>query len=839
MTRVQGHSGFSFAVDGYPRVRECLAPSRLSDYLTQPVPAWLANRSTDYQCLCDLDASIWDCVSDAEVAELADLVVESISIRADEVARDIGRAPLLQVTLHVADVPVRLSPETIDVLTALGASVSWPYKTRVADLLTHGRDTARALVDVLTSLEYWGFGRDSRWKLQACLSGMARRAELLLGNNDVASTDPRLGATIQSLRKGIPRQMRYCTIAEALVWLADHAHAVERMDESSDCVRHLVDILEAVASETLSEQVGRVLEAVAGSNRNARILLRRHGLDGRPPATLQRVADGEGLTRERVRQICDRTERQLAGAHAQYAPMLDEALALLDQSAPMTAEAALDLIRVRIRAPGIVDVGAVFRAARLLNRNINLELRDAGSVSWVCHADDAIMDDRPMSSIRTRAGRLCDSSGATTIEALLDALRERDGLELSADELVTFLPHFPGFEWLDRDLGWFWMTGRKLGRNRFFNLLTKVLSVAGRLGLDDVRSALRRSRRLAGPFPPTSVLRQLCERYPGFHLEGDDVCSDSELDHRVVLRGTELYVVELLMQLGNVARVEDMWQIAGSEGIGRVSFWATLQDSPAIMKYARSTYGLRGLPTPATEIWEVANKRVTRANSVLRDWGRHAGAAYWMIYRLSDRAAQSGQLSVPGEWSAEIDGEYSACFRQMQIPGAVVIRDRSMCGLRRLFGLAEAEQGDWALVVVDLSSRSVYARIGDEELALSDDADIAELLAAGREPEPKVVTAASEAAQPPLFSVLSEADEVEECGEILNSDVDLVREVLGRAHRPLKAREIASAIRLFYGETLDRRGVNHILYGVLRHEVEGRDGLWALSSGRVKLSEEG
>lgn len=840
MTETQGNRGFSVANDSYPRVHECLAPSRLSKFLSGPVPEWLAAKSSDYLYLCDLDASIWNYVPFAEVYVLAEVIVESIRTQADSILHDVGNEPLLRAAPDTIEVPLRLSPETVGMLTALGSTVARFDRTRVRDLLTDGGNGARALVDVLASLEYWGFGRDELWKRRVYLSATARKAEVLLSKADVASSDPRLGAAIESLRGTLPYHVRSLSMAQASVWLADHAHAIEITDKLSQALRDVVNLMESIKAETLSEQIDQAVMATAKLDRDARILLRRHGLDGRPPATLQEVADEEGLTRERIRQICVRMERQLSKTSGSpYAPALDEAIAVMEQAAPFTTQAALEVMRAQIPGLDITSVEATLEAARLLHRNTSLELRDGGPISWVCHADDEIADNRAAAAIRTRAGRLCDSSGATTLEALREALSVRDGLEIPPDELVALLPHLPGFEWLDRDLGWFWVTGRNVGRSRFFNLLRKALSVAGRLSLDEVRNALRRSRRLVGPFPPASVLRKMCERRPGFHLEGDNVHPDSELAYREVLQGTELYVVELLMQLGNVARVEDMWQIAGSEGVGRMSFWVTLQNSPAIMKYARSTYGLRGVPAPATEIWEVANRRIKRANSVLQDWGRHSDSAYWMMFRLSGRAAQSGQVSVPGDLSAEISGEYSVYFQQRQTPGAVTIRDTSMWGLRRLFRFAEVEQGDWALFVVDPKTRSVHAQIGDEELSLSDDADIAELLAAGFEIELTEATVTSESDRPSLFDDLSEADETEECDEVLDADFALVREVLARAYRPLKAREIASAIGLMYGEALDRREVNHILYGALKAEVQGHDGLWVLLDGRVKLSEEG
>lgn len=829
MPEAPGSTETIFAVDGYPRAHQSLAPSRLLRYLSNPAPEWLVSRSSDYEYLCDLDASVWNCVSHAEAVVLADLIVESIRQQVDNIVSDLGNQSLLDAAPSCRDEPLRVSAETAGILSQLQLQPFRLDRVRLCDVLRTG-DGAFALVDLCASLEYWGFGRDQQWKQQADLSSTARRAELLLDGADVGLADPRLGAAIDSMRATLPYHVRNRTIAEMCVWMADHAHAVDNLLDTAGNLHDLVSLLEAIQSESLSGQVTLVVRATAKLDRDARILLRRYGLDGRPPATLQEVANEEDLTRERIRQICVRTEGQLAKlVGSPYAPALDRALTLLDEAAPLTAPAAARLLHQHMPGSDSITAEALLDAARLLHRTTGLELRDGGPVRWLCHAGDETAAARDTSAIRTRAGRLCDSSGATTLSSLREALSERDHLEISEEDLASLLPHLPGFEWLDEQLGWFWMTGRNLRRNRLFNLLTKVLSVAGRLSLEEVRHALRRSRRLVGPFPPASVLREMCERRPGVHVDGEAVVPDSPLDYRQVLQGTELYVVELLMQLGNVARVEDMWQIAGSEGVGHVSFWVTLQNSPAIVKYARSTYGLRGMPAPATEIWEVANKRVKRANSVLRDWGSHADAAHWMLFKLSSRAIQNGHVSVPADFNGEVNREYTLCFQGRQLPGIVTVHEAHMWGLRRLFRLAEVEPGDWALIVLNPATGMVHAQVGDEELSLCDETDIAELLETGCEIEPKAGAIAASPEQTSLFDGQEECSEVDEPDEPIDADVALVREVLSRAYRPLEAREIASAIGLMYGEALERSDVNHVLYGVLKHEVKGDDGRWILS----------
>jgi RNA polymerase primary sigma factor len=59
---------------------------------------------------------------------------------------------------------------------------------------------------------------------------------------------------------------------------------------------------------------GLLRESIEGmSDRERRVLVRRYGLDDREPATLAEVGAELGVTRERVRQLQRKAERQLRG----------------------------------------------------------------------------------------------------------------------------------------------------------------------------------------------------------------------------------------------------------------------------------------------------------------------------------------------------------------------------------------------------------------------------------------------------------------------------------------------------------------------------------------------
>ena len=119
------------------------------------------------------------------------------------------------------------------------------------------------------------------------------------------------------------------------------------------------------------------------------------------------------------------------------------------------------------------------------------------------------------------ASRSVYNWGATTVRRVaeqLEVLVAGTRRPVFVEQILTAVATF---QWLDRDRGWFWFTGRP---NRLLADLAKVLAVAARVSSARLWTALCRARQ--GPeTPPRSLLPSLCSALPGASIVDDVVVS--------------------------------------------------------------------------------------------------------------------------------------------------------------------------------------------------------------------------------------------------------------------------------------------------------------------------
>ena len=365
-----------------------------------------------------------------------------------------------------------------------------------------------------------------------------------------------------------------------------------------------------LSDRTLEAELAEIAER-AEPGRTARLAVRHWGWDGRGGATLE-VTGRElgGITRERVRQLCERLSRRLRREHAS-APSLDRALVLAAHAAPTTAhDLARRLADEHIAARPFDPVG-LLSAAAVLRRDPTFTLETVKDVRVVLPdppdpASDAVA---VIASVADTARAIVRRAGA----ARVGEVTGRVAADLAVwvdDELVTAVVSGPAdFVWLERRTGWFFLPS--VAKNAVVSRVAKVLSITGAVRLHDLHAGIRRDERMREFVMPEYILAELCERLPGLVVAGDLVAAERRQRPGDVLEATELTLLRALTEAGGEADRHELERACLAAGMKLSSFNNRIAYSPIVTELGQGRYGLRGYREPAAhdgrdETWHAA-----------------------------------------------------------------------------------------------------------------------------------------------------------------------------------------------------------------------------------------
>jgi hypothetical protein len=438
------------------------------------------------------------------------------------------------------------------------------------------------------------------------------------------------------------------------------------------------------------------------------MILEYLGLDGCGGATLKAIGDKYGLTRERVRQICKGTTRELKRLSS-LPPLLQRTLDFVSQRLPAevgSLEAHLQregLTRRPFRLEGLVN------AVKLLDRRLPFEIEEIDGCRMVVHPERVRMVRRTIVFARKAAARF----GVATVADVAARVTEASDAAASAEFVTGVLEGRQGFEWLDRGGGWFWI--RSPTKNRVLSRIRKILCVAEGIDVGELRSGIARHYEMDGYAPPRRVLLELCRRLPYCQVEGSLVRAKPGLDWQTILRGTELTMVKILKEYGPIMQRAKFEELCVAVGMKRATFYVYLDYSPVIERYASGVYGLRGASAPPDLIESLIPHR-ERPTSVRLDHGWTKDRKIWIGYRLSEGMVRNGAFSVPSGLKKFLQGQFTLKAVDGSAMGTVSIRENSGWGLGPFFRRRGGEAGDTLLVVFDLSRQEALISVGDDGL---------------------------------------------------------------------------------------------------------------------------
>lgn len=779
-------------ISRYPRQGHPLAPTILKPVLGVRIPKKLLGSAvTNVVFFSDLTKSAWETFPPEVCRQLGTALVETI--RAVNLTKTILRTPLPAVPPSLSIEDLELEQRTYNCLCKmrreglLAGPEELSTKT-IRDILNVEHFGAKSLVDLLTSLE--AAGTDAAPNLNE--EGKSKEAAILSEDTLAAAFVGRLrNLRLPTLPAGIElgdlhlaKETHAClveegfaarigelanlTLAEALTIrgfgierLLDYLDAVDhvkrdangkpeqavgpRLNDYERLMRYLFRPGRSTALRVKAEpqERHRYLEdemralikgsfksnKAANFGRNTDMIATYYGCDGRGGATLAEVANQYGLTRERVRQICMKSAQRMKKGGIQP-ERLRAVSRRITELLPCEADSLERVLQSEGFTRGAFRVKGVLLFSQMLGEPALFQLEDIDGRRMVVAPETARMTRRTIFQSRKAVSQF----GVATVLDLAAVLSEQLSTTMTPEVVTRVLNSQPGFEWLDREAGWFWF--RHLPRNRVVSRIRKILSVSEGIDVGELRIGIARHHAMDGYAPPKKVLLELCKRLPYCVVDGHVVRAEPPIDWKTTLRGAELSLITILKENGPAMQRPKLEKRCLDLGMKRSTFYAYLSYSPVIERYASGVYGIRGAAIEPGVV-ESLIPYTQRTRGVRLDHGWTRDRRIWIGYCVSEGMLGNGAFSVPAGLKQFLQGTYAMKSADGAAIGTVVVKDNAGWGLGTLFRRRGGEPGDTLLLIFDAKAQLVTAAVGDEGLLeqFDDEGEEEQATEAGKEGE--------------------------------------------------------------------------------------------------------
>lgn len=264
---------------------------------------------------------------------------------------------------------------------------------------------------------------------------------------------------------------------------------------------------------------------------------------------------------------------------------LDRALAAITRRLPISeAQANAELLQERM-VDGPIDLSQLARTAVQLGRNAPFHVIEVGGSRMAARLSD-LTAARAAYRIAVRAVR---GWGTAPIRAVVAQLRAVVQSSVAASFVERLLCGISSFRWLDRADGWFWFAHQ---RNPLLNDLRKVFSVARRVPLARLWSALFRTR--LGPLPSPEAVREICAAVPGARIDRGAVTIDRPFARAAYLSDSERRVASILESAPQGLSGSQMRGKIRALGLPWTPVWHLLRHSPLVESAPNGLYQLVG-----------------------------------------------------------------------------------------------------------------------------------------------------------------------------------------------------------------------------------------------------
>jgi Bacterial RNA polymerase, alpha chain C terminal domain len=443
-------------------------------------------------------------------------------------------------------------------------------------------------------------------------------------------------------------------------------------------------------------------------SRNLEIILTHYGFDGRGGATLQELGDKFAISKQRALQICNKVGKRIKELRSRP-PRLAAVLEMISRNIPCETEKVEKLLQTEGLTRNTFKLEGLLSICKLLGHSSPFKIEDVEGQRMVVHPDKIRMSKRTIVLARKAVSQF----GVITVLDFAAVLSEKLSTKVTPEFITRVLESQSGFEWLDRESGWFWFPN--LPKNRVVSRVRKMLSVSEQIEVGELRTGIARHHTMNGYAPPRKVLLELCKRLPQCVVDGCIVRADPPIDWRSTLRGTELSLITVLKKHGPVLQRAKFEQLCLGVGMKQSTFYAYLSYSPVIERYASGVYGIRGARIePGVIDSLIPHSQRTKGVRLEHGWTRDR--RIWIGYCLSEGMFGNGVFSVPSALKQFLQGKYEMRTTDGTTIGTVVIKDNAGWGVGTFFRRRGGEPGDTLLLIFDAKSQVVIASIGDEGL---------------------------------------------------------------------------------------------------------------------------
>lgn len=380
-------SGIEVEISRYPRVGQRLAPKTLSPLLNIPIKG----RKMFTMRLKDLDASAWERFPKETCLKLAEAIVAQT--KASSAGARVGAATVPVPRTGNRPLRIQIERRTYNCLNDLGVlrDPARLSQMSITDLVAKPGFGARCLVDLLAALESQV---PDAYQTTSNVVAAARRLMRTRGAELVADNDPRFGPELHCLM--VP--------GKNLKQMAEHSMTSPRCPRAPEGYAATLERVRRRVHDarrlTLEEELSELL-SFEPTSRNREITLEHLGWSGNDPRTLEEVGAEFRMTRERVRQICERHLDYLEGKRP-YLPTLDRVLNAVATELPCAASRVGTILTSQQLTKGRFSLNGIALATEITSRKCPFVLESVGELNYAVPAK--------MAGVATLVGQIARKS---------------------------------------------------------------------------------------------------------------------------------------------------------------------------------------------------------------------------------------------------------------------------------------------------------------------------------------------------------------------------------------------------------------------------------------------